>query len=138
MVRKDNIIGTLNFGIKLNNKFFSITTIVRIFECINYFKAKSLHNQTIKLTNIYLDYNNVTFISYSNPIPNNIEKEHLAFNSNIFSYGLIIYYIYEKEELMNENNQQILFSQIQNGIIPSISNCSSNIKKLFHFFLHPK
>ena len=118
--------GSLYAFIKSNkenvSKLFSFTTILRIFQGIQYLQSVSLIHRDLKPANILLDNNYLPYITdfetirlineedNSSYITNDIgsplylspeqnEGKNISFPTDIYSFGLIIYFLFEKKIL---------------------------------------
>ena len=124
--------GTLKSYVKTKQNeityLFSLNTIIRIFEGIDYLHSNSLIHRDIKLSNILLDHDNILYISDFPTIrPINKEKEKqseytadigsqpymspeqykgnhdlISYPTDIYSFGMTIYYICEKKRNEHE------------------------------------
>lgn len=127
---KENIIGFL-YEYQSNGPFsihhttseiYSLTTIIRLFNSIEYLQSKELIHRDLKPYNILINHDNVPFVSdfdtirsIKNEKTNEPEKEFtqdigsilysspeqdesniISYSTDIYSFGLIIYYLFEK------------------------------------------
>lgn len=146
--------GTLNSYITSSkvkkDDIYSLLTINRIFQAIDYLHCNSLINRDIKPSNILLDHDFIPFVSdfdsirYPNQegisksdatITNDIGSqlycspeqfrgdEFVSYPTDIYSFGLVIYFLYEKKDMH--------FMPNENEEIKQISNASENIKYLY-------
>ena len=119
-------------GNNKNDELFSIITIIRLSQGIKYLHSNFLIHRDIKPSNILIDHDFIPYISDFDRILNIITKQKSAdneftgdigsfayaspeqFKSNIYSYptdiysfGKIIYFLFEKKNLLDETNFQI-------------------------------
>ncbi|KAK8840589.1 hypothetical protein M9Y10_030800 [Tritrichomonas musculus] len=132
---------------------FSILTISRVIQGLDYLHASKLIHRDLKPANILLDHDFLPYISdfdeirnpnegeeESDPMTANVGStiymspeqyrgENVSYSSDIYSFGLLIYFLYEKKDLYriigagnyikNENE------------IPKLSQASDTIQTLF-------
>ncbi|KAK8857492.1 hypothetical protein M9Y10_015897 [Tritrichomonas musculus] len=131
------------------NKLFVIMTIDRILEGLIYLHSNMLIHRDIKPMNILIDHNFIPYISdfdtIRHPIkegvstetmtndvgsqfyssPEQIRGANVSYPSDIFSFGLIIYFLYEKKNMMTN-----LFIKDEKSILP-LTNASNIIKTIY-------
>ena len=125
-----------------NDSLYELMIINRLFQGIEYLQSKSLIHRDIKPLNILIDHDFLPYISDFDEVceiiqnqelntemttdlgsslyvsPEQERGEYLSSSSDIYSFGMIIYYIYEKKD-------NITKSKVINKPI------SSNIQKLY-------
>ncbi|KAK8842043.1 hypothetical protein M9Y10_026261 [Tritrichomonas musculus] len=133
------------------DNFFILMTMNRLFQGIEYLQSKSLIHRDLKPENILLDQDNVAFIidfetirkindeddpdaktmtfdfatfSYSSPEQDKGDQL-VSFPTDVYSFGNIIYYLYEKENNIKS------YSNKDNLEIKKMKNASKNIQNLF-------
>lgn len=135
-----------------NDEIFTLISMIRISQGMKYLNASSFIHRDLKPENILLDHDYLPYISdfdqikllnnanssnnftndigsilYSSPEQDNGEK--LSFQTDIFSFGLIIYFLYEKENLLN--GKKYLCGNEKNSIqIPLKAQIPKNIQDL--------
>ena len=130
---------------KINN-LYSFISLNRIFQGINYMHSNSIIYRDLKPSNILIDHDYKVFIAdfdcvknieksgeFTNDIgstqymsPEQYNGEKLDFSSDIFSFGLIIYLLFEKKDL---NSPLTNFCITKN--LPTITNAPKQIQNLF-------
>lgn len=115
--------GTLNEYIEKIDPVFSLLTVTRLFEGLEFLYSKRLVHRDLKPTNILLDHNFLPYISdfetirdpqtdepmtcnlgsllYSSPEQD--KNEYISFPTDIYSFCLIIYFLYEKKNFHSQN-----------------------------------
>lgn len=133
--------GTLT-NYNISNELFSLMTINRISQVIEYLHSNSLIHRDLKPFNILLDHDYLLYVVDFETIrhpcdneemtgdispvkymsPEQDIKTNVSFPSDIYSFGLIIYYLNEKKDpdFINENDK-----------IPPISLGSDMFKTLY-------
>ena len=130
---------------KYNNEIFNLISLIRIFQGIEYIHSQSLIHRDISSTNILLDNDYLPYISdfptirhiidendigiqeYTNDIgcnlycsPEQYRGSFISYPTDIYSYGLIIYFLNEQKHLKaNAGNK------------PFLNNVSDNLQHLF-------
>ena len=148
--------GTLNSYIKSNkhqiDDIFILSTINRLFQGLDFLQSKSLIHRDLKPENILIDNDFIPYISDFETIrsidgnendimtsdigsflysaPEQYFSEKLTFATDIFAYGLIIYFLYEKKD-MYQINGSLLHNKKENDIILPITNSSENIQNIY-------
>ena len=135
--------GNLYENMKRNiSEIESFTIINRIFQAVDYLHSNHLINRDIKPSNILFDHNNVPYMSDLETIrnidDNNSNKESFSFDigtemysspeqdkgesisysTDYFSFGLVVYYLFEKKEIKNSSQlkeNRIEFPPLNNG-----------------------
>ena len=148
--------GTLNSYVLSHkekiSKSFILMTINRIFQGINFIHSKSLIHRDLKPGNILIDHDNLPYISdfetlrhpnytddclsngtitndigsplYSSPEQDN--GELLSYPTDIYSFGLIIYFLIEKNHKFGiSSNNKLIEDHWQ------LSNTSENLQRLY-------
>ena len=130
---------------------FILTTIIRLYQSLFYLYSNNLIHRDIKPSNILINNDFQTFLSdfetirpldqdqnnpnikneFTNDLgsllyisPEQFEGKQISFSSDIFSFGLIIFYLFEKE------NMRINCDKIDDIIRP-MKNGSGNIQNLY-------
>lgn len=138
--------GTLSCNNKCDN-MFSLITISRLFEAIEYLHINSLIDRDIKPLNIFINHNGLPFLSdydtirqindeltseFTNDIgsplyssPEQDKNDNISFETDIYSFGLIIYYLFEKKDMWTS------YFAIKENRIKPITKGSTNIKYLY-------
>ena len=158
MRNKKNIVGFVyefmcNGSITYSNKINSLIAINRIFQGIDYIHSKSLIYRDCKPSNILLDHDGLPYISdfetirhltYENDdiFTNNIgsilytspeqdQGQNLSYSTDIYSFGLLVYFINEGKNLMPiRYKNDPSYKEKLNDKIQLLNNPSSNIEKL--------
>ena len=123
---------------------FPITAIIRLFQGIFYLQSKNIIHRDLKPENILVDRDNNCYIndfetfsevidneenmfsmtndigSYYYQSPEQFKGKTVSFPTDIYSFGKIIYFLYENKDDVR-----------QNDIEQEINHCSSNIKSLY-------
>lgn len=147
--------GDLKTFIENNNEkitpLFSFMTMNRIFQGILYLYSNSLIHCDLKPSNILLDHDYTPYISDNETIreffyiqdkyfknigsmsyssPEQLSGNMISLYSDVFSFGLILYFLFEHKHLINSYNQR---DNLKNSdfILPNISNCTENIIEIF-------
>ena len=145
--------GTLKEYISKADPIFSLITMVRLFEGIEYLYSKRLIHRDLKPSNILLDHNFLPYISdfetirdpgTDEPMTNDLgsmlysspEQDkggYISFPTDIYSFGLIIYFLYEKKNFhsnnpydkkINETKKEILLKSLTSeNLRDLIANC---------------
>ena len=128
---------------------FSLRTINRIFQGIEYLHSRCLIYRDLKPSNILLDHDFIPYISdfetirqlnddaengqenFTNDIgsliyasPEQYKGKMISYSTDIYSFGLIIYFLYESDDMMkfiSKNNDYAIQFQ---------SNISDNLQKV--------
>lgn len=125
--------GSLDKYIKRNpNIFFSLTTLLRIWKGIKFIHSKCILHRDLKPTNILLDNNFLCYISdfdtikildnenekaltkdfaselYASPELQENSKFEVSYPADIYSFGQIIYFIFEKSDMMANHSIEFL------------------------------
>ncbi|KAK8838052.1 hypothetical protein M9Y10_036002 [Tritrichomonas musculus] len=133
------------------NEAFSLITINRILQGIDYLHSNSLIHRDLKPSNILIDHDYIPYISdfetvraidendESQEMTNNIgsylysspeqyEGSKVSFPTDIYSFGLIIYYLYAKENMLENNGSEMTDLKYRN--ILHLPNDIENIEKI--------
>ncbi|KAK8838426.1 hypothetical protein M9Y10_033052 [Tritrichomonas musculus] len=144
----------LPYHIKEINYTFTITILARIYEGLEYLYSKSLIHRDLKPANILIDHDFNSYISdfdtIRHPINEEDEKmiitndigsilyaspeqekgENVSYPTDIYSFGLIVYYLIEKKHILANSGNSINYIKNQNDIVPLTSCSSKNIRYL--------
>ena len=119
-----------------NNVFFCLLSILRIFQAIEYLHSNGLIYRDLKPSNILINHDNIPFLSdfdtirqpsddmtsdigsYLYTSPEQDEVCSYSYPTDIYSFGLVIYYLYQREHFKLSNKK-------------FIENASTNIQNLF-------
>ncbi|KAK8844481.1 hypothetical protein M9Y10_024341 [Tritrichomonas musculus] len=135
------------------NELYSFTIMSRVFKGIDYLHSNLLVHRDIKPDNILIDHDYKPFISDFETIrkispledkkmtyefgscgyasPEQILGEDISYSTDIFSFGLVVYFLFEKDDLFHTNDIDSIIQQIQNNDLPLITNASHYIQDLF-------
>ena len=113
----------------INDELFSIITIIRLSQGINYLHSNFLIHRDIKPSNILLDHDLIPYISdfdrvlnlkakqdneFTSDIGSSLYASPEQYNSNnysyptdIYSFGKIIYFLFEKKHMIDETSFQM-------------------------------
>ncbi|KAK8871415.1 hypothetical protein M9Y10_007141 [Tritrichomonas musculus] len=131
---------------------FILTSIIRIFEGVDYLHSNSLIHRDIKPSNILLDHDNIPYISdfptirpiikeekktseytldlgslpYMSPEQYQGNSELISYPTDIYSFGVMIYFICERKEINSDFNYII-----KENIIPSLNKTTINLQDIF-------
>lgn len=145
----DSLFYLMNNNEKIT-EMYSLMTVFRVFQGINYLHINSLIHRDLKPSNILLDHDFVPFISdfetIRKPINEKETQDKMTFDigsvlytspeqdqggfysypTDIYSFGAIIYFIFEKKNLFQSANEKC----DKNKIKP-IKNASKDIDNLY-------
>lgn len=139
------------------NEIFLLSTVIRLFECIKYLNSQSLIHRDIKPENILLnhdfipfisdfetirqpiiDENNLTFDKMTNDIgsypylsPEQFSGGFISYPTDIFSFGAVIYFLFEKKNIDFSKDNKLSFSMKENDVIPKMTKGSQYIQNLY-------
>lgn len=149
----DNLYSFIKKNYIENYHLFSMMTINRIFQGINYLHMNSLIHRDLKPKNILINHDFLPFISDFETIrkldndeqndqnnqmtadigsilytsPEQDDSTKYTFSSDIYSFGLIIYFVIEKKNMWECTGNSV----IKNKAIKPLSDCSINTQKLY-------
>ena len=135
------------------NEMFTLLAINRVFEGINYLHSNHLIHRDLKPSNILIDHDYIPYISDYETIlqydekmssksnftfdfasvfyasPEQDQGREITYSTDIYSFGLIIYFLFEKKDMIKYN--KIIYDKKENDLIPSMMNGSKNIQNLY-------
>lgn len=143
-------------NIDKKSQLFNLITINRIAQGIEYLQKNNLIHRNLKPSNILLDHNNIPYITdfdtirhiineddpeYDLAMTNDIgsvlysspeqdEGDYISFPTDIYSYGLIIYYILEGKNMWSYKGRAF-FDKSKNDTIIKMTNASQNLENLY-------
>ena len=136
--------GTLEDFIKEQqiDSAYILMTIIRLFQGIDYLHSNLLIHRDLKPSNILIDNDYIPYISdfdvirkldnksmtydIGSPLytsPEQYDGRNISYSTDIYSFGLIIYFLFEKKHLLSFWNKE-------SKQIPMISNASKNIQDI--------
>lgn len=152
--------GSLNSYIASNidkdSQLFNLMTINRIAQGIEYLQKNNLIHRNLKPSNILLDHDNIPYITdfdtirhiineddpkYDLEMTNDIgsvlysspeqdEGDYISFPTDIYSYGLILYYILEGKSMWSYKGRAF-FDKSKNNTIIKMTRASQNLENLY-------
>ena len=98
-------------------------------------KIRSIDEKSIDITEMTLDFS--SFL-YSSPEQTGIyddneydkEERKITYSTDIYSFGQLIYFIFEKKNMFEEIDQQSIIQMIKNNFIPQFQNTPEIIQTL--------
>ena len=127
------------------NYFYSFFTLIRVFEGISYLHSNSLIFRDLHPSNILIDHNLIPFISDFETIrnvdlkqdeimtqnigaqsftsPEQFNGEIVSFPTDIFSFGVLIYYLFEQKNVEFEYNDIPQMTSFADDITELYSKC---------------
>ena len=143
--------GPLNSYIQKVDDMFSIISIYRIFEGIEYLQSNHLIHRDLKPQNVLLDHDFIPYISdletirspdenqtvstfdfgaELNSSPEQLKGQKVSYPTDIYSFGLLIYFIYEKENMIKSPE---FFNDLLNGKeITQMKNGTVNMQNIYN------
>ncbi|KAK8870191.1 hypothetical protein M9Y10_008068 [Tritrichomonas musculus] len=136
------------------DEIYSAMTILRIFQGLYFLQTKSLIHRDLKPSNILIDHQYIPYISdfetirsvkdiessektITNAIgsqyytsPEQDEGKNVSFPTDIYSFGLIIYFIKEKKNLFSYK-KSLYFTKNADDPVIHISNCSTIFQNIY-------
>ena len=133
-----------------SDDFFKLLVINRVFQGIDYLHSNSLIHRDIKPSNILFDHDYLPYISDFETIrqacdnqasqveitgdlgstlyasPEQERGETLSYATDVYSFGLILYFLYENKNLVSTK-----YSKKEDDEIPTIKKCSNDFQRLF-------
>lgn len=132
------------------NHLYLLTTMIRIYQGIEYLHSKSLIYRDLKPGNILIDHDYLPYIcdldTIRNPstedkpmtfdICSNLYaspeqwngREVVSYPTDIYSFGLIVYYLYEKKDMRKDNN---ILNESEHFKIHPMSNVPLNVEEFY-------
>ena len=134
--------------------FYSFLFIIRLFESIEYLQEQNLIHRDIKPSNIFIDHNFIPYLSDYDRIRHPLDKEekkpdqytqdigslwysspeqdqgnNILFPTDIYSFGLMIYFIYEKKHMWAQTNNSYNINKKDKPLL--LTKSSLKIKNLY-------
>ena len=135
------------------NSLFGFMTMTRLYRGIEYLQSQKLIHRDLKPTNILLNHDLIPFISDFETIksiedsgdnestrdfgsllygsPEQYYGLDISYPTDIYSFGVIIYFLFEKKDMIDLETKSI-YDKIKEEQIPEITNASNNINNLYH------
>ncbi|KAK8878478.1 hypothetical protein M9Y10_005253 [Tritrichomonas musculus] len=136
---------------KISN-FFSFTALIRIFNGINHLHSHHCIHRDLKPSNILINHDfevcindfgtikelnnsanaNTTFdfgsAIYSSP--EQMGGRNVSYPTDIFSFGSIIYFLFERKDMFKRDYNMSYISHIRKNEIPQMTNVSKDVQEL--------
>lgn len=134
-------------------KLFSIISMARIFQGIDFLHSKSFVHRDLKPANILIDHDNNVYISDFETIrkvgnddnepftfdfcsiiyssPEHIEGNKIGFSTDIYSFGMILYFLFEKREPFYGLKQSEMIINKEIDKYPQMSNEFKDIQSIY-------
>lgn len=133
-------------------EIFCYMTMIRIAEAIKYLHSNSLIHRDIKPLNILVDHNNIPYLSDFDTIrkidnstseiasdigsiiytsPEQYSDVVYSFPADIYSFGQIIYFIFEKNDNLKGNDYSSLIEQLKTFEIKEESKIPKSLQNIF-------
>ncbi|KAK8847173.1 hypothetical protein M9Y10_019756 [Tritrichomonas musculus] len=133
------------------NGMFKFMTICRIFQGMNHLHSNSIIHRDLKPSNIFLDHDFIPYVSdfditrylykggdFTNDFGSNLYSspeqgagEIISPSTDIYSFGLIIYFLFEEKNFFNEKMNYQSIEEIKKSDIVMKLNAPLNFQEIF-------